>query len=65
MVRQECAAELHTALHRLQPNHRAAVVLRDLEGISYREIAEHLEVPEGTVKGWVHRGRQQLKELLT
>ncbi len=64
-MRRESATELHGALQRLQPNHRAAVVLRDLEGISYGEIAEHLEVPEGTVKGWIHRGRQSLKELLT
>ena len=64
-VRSESVTELHCALQQLQPNHRAAVVLRDLEGISYREIAEHLDVPEGTAKGWVHRGRQQLKELLT
>ncbi len=64
-VRREAASELHRALQQLQPNHRVAVVLRDLEGASYQEIAEHMEVPEGTVKGWVHRGRQRLKELLT
>ena len=64
-LRSEAVEELHRALQQLQPNHRVAVVLRDLEGLGYGEIAEHLEVPEGTVKGWVHRGRQQLKELLT
>ena len=63
-VRSEAATEVQDALQQLRPNHRAAVVLRDLEGVSYREIAKHLEVPEGTVKGWVHRGRQELKELL-
>lgn len=65
VIRAEAATELQAALQRIAPNHRAAVVLRDLEGMSYREIAEHLEIPDGTAKGWVHRGRQQLKELLT
>ncbi|MDQ3854840.1 MAG: sigma-70 family RNA polymerase sigma factor [Chloroflexota bacterium] len=65
VVRLEAASEVHSALQQLPPNHRVAVVLRDLEGESYREIADHLDVPEGTVKGWVHRGRRRLKELLT
>jgi RNA polymerase sigma-70 factor (ECF subfamily) len=41
------------------------VILRDLEGLSYAEVAAVLAVPEGTAKGWVHRGRARLKELLT
>jgi transposase len=36
---------------------RAALVLRHMEGLSYAEIAEVLEVPDGTAKGWVSRGR--------
>ena len=41
------------------------MILRDLEGLSYAEVAAVLAVPEGTAKGWVHRGRARLKELLT
>ena len=65
LIKFEAAARLHKALQLLRPNYRAAVVLRDLEGLTYRETAESLEVPEGTAKSWAHRGREQLKELLT
>ena len=65
LLRSEAAAQIHKALQLVQPNHRAAVVLRDLEGLTYKEIGESLAVPEGTVKSWVHRGRKRLKELLT
>jgi len=64
-VRAEAAAHLHQALQLLPPNHRAAVVLRDLEEFTYAETAMALGVPEGTAKGWVHRGRERLKDLLT
>lgn len=64
-LRAEAAARVRRALQQLPPTHRAAVVLRDLEGLSYAEAAEALAVPEGTAKGWVHRGRGRLKELLT
>ena len=49
--------EIEAALGRVRAEHRAAVVLRHMEGLSYSEIAEVLEVPEGTAKGWVSRGR--------
>ncbi len=63
-IRSDDTARLHTALQQLQPGHRAAVVLRDLEGIGFREIGELLEVPEGTARVWAYRGRQRLKDLL-
>ena len=65
LLRSEAAAQVHKALQLVQPNHRAAVVLRDLEGLTYEEIGEYLAIPEGTAKSWVHRGRGRLKELLT
>ncbi|MBA3944574.1 MAG: sigma-70 family RNA polymerase sigma factor [Herpetosiphonaceae bacterium] len=65
VVRAEAVQQLHGALQGLPFNHRVAVILRDLEGLSYREVAQALGVPEGTAKGWAHRGRAQLKELLT
>ena len=65
LSRIEATAHLHQALQALPPNHRAAVVLRDLEEFTYAETANALGVPEGTAKGWAHRGRERLKDLLT
>jgi RNA polymerase sigma-70 factor (ECF subfamily) len=41
----------------VRAEHRAALVLRHMEGLSYAEIAEVMDVPDGTAKGWVSRGR--------
>jgi len=49
--------EIEAALERVRAEHRAALVLRHMEGLSYAEIAEVLGVPDGTAKGWVSRGR--------
>jgi RNA polymerase sigma-70 factor, ECF subfamily len=60
--------ELHRvvqqALVKLPAEYRQAVVLRDLEGRSYDEIAEILGIPAGTVRSRIHRGREALRELL-
>lgn len=64
LLRSETIARVHEALMDVRPNHRAAVVLKDLEGLSFKEISEALEVPEGTARVWAHRGRARLKELL-
>jgi RNA polymerase sigma-70 factor (ECF subfamily) len=53
------------ALAGLAPAFREAVVLRDLEGLAYQEIAEVLGVRVGTVRSRIARGRDQLRELLT
>ncbi|MGH3148318.1 MAG: RNA polymerase sigma factor [Rubrobacter sp.] len=53
----ERRAEIEAALTHVRAEHRAALVLRHMEGLSYAEIAEVLEVPDGTAKGWVSRGR--------
>lgn len=55
---------VHDALEQLPDEFRAAVVLRDLEDLEYAEIAEVLEVPIGTVRSRIHRGRALLSELL-
>jgi RNA polymerase sigma-70 factor, ECF subfamily len=52
--------ELLDALKRVRVEHRAALVLRHMEGLSYAEIAQILDVPVGTAKGWVSRGRATL-----
>ena len=56
--------EIQDALRHVRAEHRAALVLRHMEGLSYAEIAEVLEVPEGTAKGWVSRGRAAMLVVL-
>ena len=56
--------DVDAALDRLPPEFRAAVVLRDLCGLDYAEIAEVLRVPPGTVRSRIARGRGQLADLL-
>jgi RNA polymerase sigma-70 factor, ECF subfamily len=57
--------ELKVALRKVREEHRAALVLRHMEGLSYAEIAEVLDVPDGTAKGWVSRGRAAMLIALT
>ena len=52
------------ALGRLSPELRETVILRDLEDMDYKEIAQVLRVPEGTVKSRINRGRTELARLL-
>jgi RNA polymerase sigma-70 factor (ECF subfamily) len=52
------------AIDRLPPDFRDAVILSDLEGLSYAEIADLLEIPVGTVKSRLFRGRRQLQQVL-
>ena len=52
------------ALRGLPPDYRAAVVLSDVVGLSYEEIAESTNVPIGTVRSRIHRGRSQLRVAL-
>jgi len=49
--------QIQAALGYVRAEHRAALVLRHMEGLSYAEIAQILGVPDGTAKGWVSRGR--------
>jgi RNA polymerase sigma-70 factor (ECF subfamily) len=56
-LNSERQEEIQTALRNLREEHRTALVLRHMEGLSYAEIAEVLKVPDGTAKGWVSRGR--------
>ena len=56
-LNDERRTEIESALERVRADHRAALVLRHMEGLSYAEIAEVLGVPAGTAKGWASRGR--------
>ena len=54
-------ADLEAALGELSPQARRAVLLRDVEGLSYREVATMLGVGTDTVRSWIHRGRSRLR----
>jgi RNA polymerase sigma factor (sigma-70 family) len=56
--------DIQAALQALPPDYRAAVVLCDIEGFSYEEIAATMGVKLGTVRSRIHRGRAQLREAL-
>jgi len=57
-------ADVEAALRRLPDEFRAAVVLCDVVGLSYNEIGEALDIPVGTVRSRIHRGRAHLRTLL-
>jgi RNA polymerase sigma-70 factor (ECF subfamily) len=61
---REASEILQVALQRLSPELREAVILRDLQEMEYREIADVLAIPEGTVKSRINRGRAELGRIL-
>jgi len=61
---REASEMLQGALQKLSPELRETVILRDIEELEYKEIAEVLNVPEGTVKSRLNRGRAELARLL-
>ena len=65
LASQETQKMVQRALARLSPDLREAVILRDLQDMDYKEIAQVLKVPEGTVKSRINRGRTELARLLS
>jgi len=63
-ARRQLASRVREAIDRLDEQYRTIVYLRELEDLSYEEIAEVVELPVGTVKSRLFRARQHLKELL-
>ena len=61
---REASEILQGALQKLSPELRETVILRDLQEMEYREIAQVLKVPEGTVKSRLNRGRAELARIL-
>jgi RNA polymerase sigma-70 factor (ECF subfamily) len=62
--RREVGRRVHQALGHLQPEYRAAVILVDLQGLAYDEAARVLQVPIGTVRSRLSRGREALRAQL-
>lgn len=63
-VRRELGAMVQAALTQVSMELREAVILRDLQDMDYKEIAQVLSIPEGTVKSRISRGRAELARLL-
>jgi RNA polymerase sigma-70 factor (ECF subfamily) len=61
---KELGQEIESAIGRLRPEYRTAILLRHVEGRPYEEIAEIMGIPLGTVKTYIHRARGELKETL-
>lgn len=61
---RELGAEIEAAIQRLRPEYRSVIVLWHIEGRPYDEIAQIMDLPLGTVKTYIHRGRNELREML-
>lgn len=64
ILREEQARVVHMALGQLDEEFRQVIVLRELEGCAYEQIAQILEIPVGTVRSRLYRARIQLRDLL-
>lgn len=64
LERKECCRQVRRAIDNLNEEHRAVVVLREIDGCCYETIAEILDLPIGTVRSRLHRARLQLREQL-
>ena len=62
--RSEDERVLAEAMAKLSPEHRTVLVLKDIDGLKYEEIADVMKVPIGTVRSRLHRARLELKSLL-
>ncbi len=61
---RELGSAIERAIGRLRPEYRACILLRHVEGYSYEEIADTLDLPLGTVKTYIHRARNELRGYL-
>jgi RNA polymerase sigma-70 factor (ECF subfamily) len=64
LLQEEVAGQIEGALEQLSLSYRLPIILRDIHGRSYDEMAEILDLPAGTVKSRLFRGRAKLKSLL-
>jgi RNA polymerase sigma-70 factor (ECF subfamily) len=61
---KELGGAIEAAIGRLRPEYRSCILLRHVEGRAYEEIAEILDLPLGTVKTYIHRARNELRQSL-
>jgi len=61
---RELGTAIEQAIGRLRPEYRACILLRHVEGYAYEEIAATLDLPLGTVKTYIHRARNELRDYL-
>jgi RNA polymerase sigma-70 factor, ECF subfamily len=64
MERRELAAQVQDGINKLPPDLKTCVILRDIEEMTYQEIVDILQIPEGTVKSRINRGRIELAKIL-
>jgi RNA polymerase sigma-70 factor, ECF subfamily len=64
MERRELAAQVQAGIDKLPSDLKTCVILRDIEELSYQEIVDMLQIPEGTVKSRINRGRIELAKIL-
>ena len=62
---RELGGQIEQAIGRLRPEYRSCILLRHVEGRAYEEIAEILNLPLGTVKTYIHRARNELRQALS
>lgn len=63
-LQQSFDDRLQAALQHIKPQARCCLLLRTVEGLSYREISQQMNIPEGSAMNMVHRSKKQLRQLL-
>jgi RNA polymerase sigma-70 factor (ECF subfamily) len=61
---REVGSAIEIAIAKLRPEYRSCIMLRHVEGLAYEEIAASLDLPLGTVKTYIHRARNELRQYL-
>jgi RNA polymerase sigma-70 factor (ECF subfamily) len=64
VIRKETVSEVRRAIDKLSEEHKMVIILRDLQDLSYEEVAETLGINVGTVKSRLARGRKSLKDII-
>ena len=64
MEHKELGGQIENAIGELREDYRTVILLRHVEGYAYEEIAEIMDLPLGTVKTYLHRARNELKDKL-
>ncbi|HVX88233.1 MAG TPA: sigma-70 family RNA polymerase sigma factor [Gemmatimonadales bacterium] len=64
MEAREIGKAIEVAIGKLRPEYRSCIMMRHVEGLAYEEIAETLDLPLGTVKTYIHRARNELRQYL-